>query len=187
MLGSVRRPRSAPVLALVAFCLSLVAACASAPPSSGLHMDAALDLHNGARHGAYVFSGQPSPDDLERLAEQGVTRVVSLRAPEEDEGFDEPAVCQELGLHFVQLPFDPARSDEAAVDAILNEFRHGPADGTLVHCGTANRVAMVFAVHRVIDQGVDLEQAIRDAKAVGMKAGAAEDFVRGEVARRTSP
>ena len=151
-----------------------------------LRTDPAARIMNEATYGAYVFGGMPEAGDLQAYKDAGVTRVVTLRTPAEPEGYDEAAACAALGLEFVRLPFDPSAGDEAAIDAILAEFRKGPGDGTLVHCGSGNRVAILFAVHRVLDEGVDLETALADAKAVGMKGGPPEALVRAAVASRSA-
>src|SRR4051812_5177715 len=52
------------------------------------------------------IGGQPSEKALRDLKAQGVTTVVSLRTPTENNryGFDEPAVVKELGMNFVRIP-----------------------------------------------------------------------------------
>ena len=66
----------------------------------------------------------------------------------------------------------------------------------LVLLGTGKDDLVNFAVslqtriddlHRVVDEGVELELAIAEAKTVGLKEGASENFVREEVARRQAP
>lgn len=191
-----RAVRSAPFLTRLAGSALLVGvafACAADEPAAEkpsepamLQTDPAARIMNEATYGAYVFGGMPEADDLQAYKDAGVTRVVTLRTPTENEGYDEAATCDGLGLEFVRLPYDPSADDPAAIDAILDEFRKGPGDGTLVHCGSGNRVAILFAVHRVLDDGVDLEQALADAKAVGLKAGPPEALVRAEVAKRSA-
>lgn len=190
MSTSIRRPAPRSSLRAVA-CGMLVALAACASPASEpaptLEAAPTARIMNEATYGAYVFGGMPDADALQSYKDAGVQRVVSLRTAGEPEGYDEAATCAALGLEFERLPFDPSKADAATVDPILDEFRAGPGDGTLVHCGSGNRVAMLFAVHRVIDDGVDLEQALAEARAVGMKPGPAEEFVRAEVARRAAP
>src|SRR4051812_7588880 len=54
----------------------------------------------------FWIGGQPSEKVLRDLKAQGVTTVVSLRTPTENNryGFDEPALVKELGMNFVRIP-----------------------------------------------------------------------------------
>ena len=42
---------------------------------------------------------------------------------------------------------------------------------------------MFFAIHRVLNEGVPLEEALVEARSSGMRAGDPEEFVRAQVAR----
>ena len=44
--------------------------------------------------------GQPSPLDLSDMTSKGVKTVINLRAPSEDLGFDEAALCEQLNLDY---------------------------------------------------------------------------------------
>ena len=40
----------------------------------------------------------------------------------------------------------------------------------MLHCGGGNRVGAVWITHRVLDDGVELDAAIEEAKTIGLKS-----------------
>ncbi|MFT5291246.1 MAG: hypothetical protein ACI8QS_000544 [Planctomycetota bacterium] len=130
-----------------------------------------VEMSNPSSFGAFAFGGQPTAADLEALKAKGVTRIVDLRTEAEDRGYDEAAVCEELGLTYVALPFSPRNLDEDVIAGILAELKQD-ADGedltTLVHCASGNRAHLMFSIHRVREEGVDIDAALADARAQGM-------------------
>ena len=111
-------------------------------------------------------AGQPDEGALEVFADSGYATVIDLRGEGEDRGFDEAAVVEELGLHYVTLPiangseitFDNARK----LDELLQESP-GPV---LVHCASGNRVGALLAL-RASMKGADDEKAL----ALGREGG----------------
>ena len=111
-------------------------------------------------------AGQPDEAALEVFADAGYATVIDLRGSGEDRGFDEAAVVEDLGLHYVTLPiagkdavsFDNARK----LDGLLEEYP-GPV---LVHCASSNRVGALLALRASLD-GADDEAAL----ALGREGG----------------
>jgi uncharacterized protein (TIGR01244 family) len=111
-------------------------------------------------------AGQPDEEALEVFADAGYATVIDLRGTEEDRGFDEAAVVEDLGLHYVNMPigdkdaisFDNARK----LDELLEQYP-GPV---LVHCGSGNRVGALLALRASLD-GADDEKAL----ALGLEGG----------------
>ncbi|MDF1813784.1 MAG: DUF3365 domain-containing protein, partial [Verrucomicrobiales bacterium] len=54
----------------------------------------------------------------------------------------------------------------------------------LLHCGSSNRAGAVWLAARALDQGVELEKAVEDAKLVGLKKEAYEEKARAYIATR---
>ena len=112
-------------------------------------------------------AGQPDEAALEVFADSGYATVIDLRGAGEDRGFDEAAVVDELGLHYVTLPiegkdaisFDNARK----LDELLEEYP-GPV---LVHCGSGNRVGALLALRSSLD-GADDESAMEQGRKGGL-------------------
>ena len=119
--------------------------------------------------GNIVFSGQFQKEDIPTLKEAGVTQIISLRKDDEL-GWDEAAVVTAAGLKHASIAFQSA---EELTDEKIAELREllGKSDGkTMLHCGGGNRVGAVWMTHRVLDDGVELETAIEEAKTIGLKS-----------------
>lgn len=132
--------------------------------------------------GGIYLAGQPASEDFAALPELGVRTVINLRTAKEQADFDERARVEGLGLAYVNVPFGgPGELD----DAIFSEVRTrlaapGPM---LLHCASANRVGAVWIPFRVLDQGVELEAAVAEAKSIGLKSPELEAKARDYVAR----
>lgn len=131
-----------------------------------------------------VFLGsQPAAADLEQAKSGGIRTVVDLRAAGEARGFDEPALVATLGLAYHSIPFQtPEELTDDVFDrtrALLGERANRPM---FVHCSSGNRVGAVWLAHRVLDDGVAWDDALGEARLVGLKLPAyearAQDYVR---------
>jgi uncharacterized protein (TIGR01244 family) len=126
-------------------------------------------------------AGQPDEAALEVFADAGYATVIDLRGEGEDRGFDEAAVVEELGLHYVALPianggeitFDNARR----LDELLQEYP-GPV---LVHCASGNRVGALLALRASLD-GADDERALSLGREGGLTSleGAVQERLAGD-------
>jgi len=152
----------------------LLAACASVstpPELLATELDSVPRVH---RSGDVYLAGQPSSGGLAQMKEAGIAQVINLRGPDEDLGCDEPGIVEALGMEYLSLPID---SPEALTDDLFGQLRASlrEADGpVLVHCKSANRVGAVWLTYRVLDQGVDLEQALEEAHQVGLRSATLE-------------
>ncbi len=125
---------------------------------------------NVHRVGNIYLAGQPGKKDLPLLKEAGIKHVLDLRAASEID-WDEAAESGKAGLEHCRLAisgpkgmtnevFDKARKMFAAA----NE-----SEKVICHCGGANRVGAVWLTYRVLDEGIDWETALQEAKDVGLK------------------
>ena len=125
--------------------------------------------------GGVMLAGQPTADDLRAAAELGVRTVLDVRTPGELKDFDEPALVGELGMVYRNFGF---RSPDQLTDEVFDGVRALLADPAaapiLFHCGSANRVGAVWLAHRVLDEGVELEAAVEQAHAVGLRSAELE-------------
>ncbi len=126
------------------------------------------------------FAGQPSQTDLAEYARMGVKTIVNLRMPAEMEkvGYDEAAAAKVAGIEYVSVPFGstmPGDGELARIYAALNKAESGKV---LLHCASANRAGMAWAVYRGSQHGLPAEAAITEGKAAGLKAPSLEKFAR---------
>lgn len=115
-------------------------------------------------------SGQPSAQELARLAEGGVRTVINLRAPGEPVEFDEAEEATRLGLRYVSIPV--AGSQDLTLETTARfsrELQSARQTGdVLVHCASSNRVGALVALACGITGGADDETAIALGRAAGL-------------------
>jgi len=158
-------------LVLFALAQGVVADETALGPVTSLKVDLeqVVELGTVSAVDGITSAGQPDEAALEVFADAGYATVIDLRGAEEDRGFDETAVVDELGLHYVTLPisgkdaisFDNARK----LDELLEEYP-GPV---LVHCGSGNRVGALLALRASLD-GADDEEALALGREGGLKS-----------------
>lgn len=131
------------------------------------------ETRNVHRSGKLYLAGQFSPDDVKELKKAGIRKVISLRTAGEIE-WDENEVLKAAGIEFINFPL---RKPESFNDEMFGQVRRilrESKEPILLHCASANRVGGVWLTFRVLDQGVDLPTALREAAEVGLKA----EFIR---------
>jgi len=141
-------------------------------------------MRNVSQHESVWIGSHPSLEDLALAGRRGIARTIDVSLPEERPGFDVGAACEELGIDYVQvLPGSSAIPDDGAVDRALRELRRSESEPVLLFSGSGDRAAMLLAVWRALDGGIDVDTAIDEARRSGMKPGAPVEFVRTQVAR----
>ena len=119
--------------------------------------------------GNTVFAGQFQQDDIATLKEAGITQVISLRKDSELDWNEAEAVTA-AGLKHASMAF---QAPGELTDEMFQQLRDllGNEEGkTIMHCGGGNRVGAVWIAHRVLDDGVELEAALKEAKTIGLKS-----------------
>ena len=115
-----------------------------------------------------MTGGQPSAQDLESLASQGVEVVINLRAKGEFDEFNEAELAKKLGLTYYRLEIsdssDISRANAQKLDQLMSQ-----SDGeTLVHCASGNRVGSLLALREYFVKGQSAEASMSFGKASGM-------------------
>lgn len=137
----------------------------STPSTAGVTMDAFRQIERD------VFTGgQPTPEDLSRLASNGVKTVINLRAPNEPIGFDEAAKVARLGMQYrVVTIADGSDLTRAKVSEFGRAVEEARAEGpVLIHCGSGNRVGAAIALSEGWNRGRDAESALAAGRAAGL-------------------
>jgi uncharacterized protein (TIGR01244 family) len=133
--------------------------------------------------GLSVDTGQPTREELERLAQEGFKTVVNLRtAGEQNQPLSPEAegeVARKAGLDYLHIPV--ASTDPRPEQ--VNQFREklselpGPV---LVHCASGKRSG-AFAILQLADQeGLSGEDALARARTLGFdwKSPELEGFIK---------
>ncbi|MBI1298092.1 hypothetical protein GC175_24420 [bacterium] len=111
-----------------------------------------------------ILAGQPQPEDLPELARQGVRSVINLRRDVErsDREANNAAAA---GLDYLHLPL-PAYELEPQH---LVEFQDaiGGKEALYIHCRSGSRVALLWMLHRIINQGWSRDVAEAELRSAG--------------------
>jgi len=130
--------------------------------------------------------GQPDAAQLAALKASGVAAVINFRKPSETQGVDEAEAAQAASLGYCNIPYQGAAElSDDVITASRCALRAAQSRGEAVvlHCRTGNRVGPGWAAFRALDGGIPVEQAINEAKAIGMRDPALEAKTRDYIAR----
>ena len=131
----------------------------------------------------FYLAGQPSEADLLEAKNVGIKTVVNLRMPKELT-FHEQEVVNKLGMtyHNPGIGAPEMMTDELfdKIRGILNDSENQPI---LMHCGSANRVGAIWLAYRVLDGGLSYEDALTEAKTVGLRSPAMEEKAKDYIER----
>ena len=156
------------------FAIAVLAGCGGRVDhqGSGPERTAAIDWAELLPNARQTFEGvlaggQPSPDQLEAARAAGFRTVINLRVPGERDTHGEPERVEALGMSYVSIPVqgaDGLTEENARRLARALEEAEYPV---IVHCGSGNRVAGLFALKAFYLDGKSAEQAL----AIGAQAG----------------
>lgn len=134
--------------------------------------------------GGVIIASQPSAEDFALAQMKGVRTVIDLRHAHEIPNFDERRVVEGLGLAYVNLPwYGPDELTDEIFDgarALLQSVERP----ILLHCSSANRAAAVWIPWRVLDGGLSLDEALAEARTIGLQTPAFEEKARAYIGRQ---
>jgi uncharacterized protein (TIGR01244 family) len=113
-------------------------------------------------------SGQPTLEQLDTLAAQGIHTVIDLRSADEDRGYDEAAELKSRGIAYHSLPINGKDDLNADNAAALKHLLDASGDGVLIHCHTGNRAGALLALEAAKEEGLAPEKAVELGKSAGM-------------------
>jgi len=128
-----------------------------------------VSLDEFERDGRLLFGPQPSEEQIRAFAAGGGSLVVSMRTQAEMEalGFDERALCDELGIAYAHIPV--STSTVSLADARgLRETLRAAAGPVMLHCRSGSRASMVYGLHLASIGAMTREQARARALELGM-------------------
>jgi uncharacterized protein (TIGR01244 family) len=132
-----------------------------------------IDIPNACTPAAGLCTGgRPSEAHLREARARGIRTVVNLCPHSEPCGYDEPALVQSLGMHYVNIPIagaaDLTTENARLLTAAIAEA--GPKHPVLVHCASGNRVGALFAIKARRIDGAGVEEALAIGRSAGLKA-----------------
>jgi uncharacterized protein (TIGR01244 family) len=131
-------------------------------------------------------AGQPDGEQLQLLAEEGYKTVIDLRLPEEPHGYDEVEAAKQNGLVYVNIPVTLATLGQATIDRFLEALARAERP-VLVHCSSGSRVGALYYAWLVLEKGVAPEQALKRARAAGLRQPELIGKVQKLIAERRGP
>lgn len=131
-----------------------------------------------------VFGGQPTEDQLRELAASGYS-VVNLRMPDEDAGFSETDLVEQLGVDYFGIPVNGAALEDAETYQRFYRAMDEAERPTLVHCASGNRVGALYYAYLVERGGKEPDEALEIARANGLRSDALAEAVTQHLARET--
>ena len=131
-------------------------------------------------------AGATDPKALAGIASYGYKSVLNLReATEEGARIDESrSAAEAAGLKYIHLPFRGAAPDPKVVDEFLRAVSDTANQPVFIHCGSANRVAGLWLVKRMLIDKWPEDRAVAEAKAIGLSSAALQKFALDYVATR---
>lgn len=127
--------------------------------------------------------GQPLLEQISALKREGFRTIINLREPSEYDAVAEAAEARRLGLRYLSIPFRTADPKEEAVDEFLAVMKDRKIWPAFVHCGSGNRVAALWMIHRVVVDGWEFRDAEHEARLIGLKSANLREFAYEYVCR----
>jgi uncharacterized protein (TIGR01244 family) len=123
-------------------------------------------------------AGATDPSAMAELKRQGFAAVINLRLADE-KGADldaSRAAAEAAGLRWLHIPFNHRAPDPSAVDAFLAALTDPANSPVLIHCGSGERAATMWMIKRVLRDGWSVEDALKEAQAIGLKLDSLREF-----------
>ncbi len=120
------------------------------------------------QQGQCYLAGQPQEADFATMKESGVTKVISVRDPQEVQ-WDEKAAAEAAGLEFVQVPIGaPDQMTDEKIAQVCSLLHEAAEQDQIVvlHCGVAVRAAAVWMAYHCVKEEASWEES--EARVAGM-------------------
>jgi uncharacterized protein (TIGR01244 family) len=117
----------------------------------------------------FCTGGQPRPEHLKQLKDEGVRAVINLRPRGEHRAEEEEAAAKEAGLKYFNIPVvfaDPKDEQVAEFLKLTDDPANRPA---FIHCTGAIRVGAFWMIRRVLRDDWTIEDARTEAEKIGLR------------------
>ena len=124
------------------------------------------------------FGGTTPPSAMPWLKSEGFATVINLLvAAEPDAKVEECRVgAEEAGLKYIHMPLDPRNPDPGIVDNFVAAIGDAANQPVYIYCNTATRVAALWMIARVLEDGWKIDAARDEAKTIAGKPDEAIAF-----------
>jgi protein tyrosine phosphatase (PTP) superfamily phosphohydrolase (DUF442 family) len=120
------------------------------------------EIYNFLRHSDHLFSGgMPTADQLRDGAEKGVEVVINLAPHTVPDALpDEAELVDSLGMQYLNIPVTWNTPTQDGLDRFIHAMDVNKDRKILVHCQANFRLTAFIAMHRILRQGWDAEEAM---------------------------
>lgn len=116
----------------------------------------------------FSAGGQPTPETLKQLADEGYKSVVNLRSLDEAGALeDEQQQAEAAGLHYVNVPLKPTEANEGLTAKVLSELEKLPTP-VYFHCGAGGRANALALIAFATQQKLNREEVLAKAQELGI-------------------
>lgn len=128
--------------------------------------------------------GATDTSALDGLKAEGFKTIVNFRlATEQGANIEEnEAKAKTLGLNYVHIPLSGTAPDPKAADRFLATIADKNNQPAYIHCASASRVGAMWMIKRVVQDHWTIDKALDEAKLIGLKSPALEQFARDYIA-----
>jgi uncharacterized protein (TIGR01244 family) len=108
----------------------------------------------------------------------GFASIINLReASEADADLEEEAAAAKAAdIRYYSIPFSPTSPDPAAADKFLDVITAKGSWPAFIHCSLGGRAATMWFIKRLVIDHWDVERAVKEATALGMKNPVLKQF-----------
>lgn len=116
-------------------------------------------------------AGAITPESVAEIKRMGFSSIINLRlATEPGADIDaEAAATEAAGIRFVHLPFGGDQLDTSAPDRFLEVITQSETEPAFIHCAGGGRAAMMWFLKRVVVDDWDIDRAMDEATALGLR------------------
>jgi sulfide:quinone oxidoreductase len=162
------RPPGAAALLLASFLLAPHPAAAQARPSLRLPMPGIETFRPVTT--TVALGGNATPEAMPALKRAGFDVVIAIREDGE-EGYNREQAeraATAAGLRFIAIPFTRLRPDPAAARRFLEVMAAPENAYAFIYCHTGPRVATMWLIKRVRQDGWTFDRALAEAESLGL-------------------
>ena len=145
---------------------------------NGIENYTRTDERPGVAGSPVGFGGTTPPSSMASLKSEGFAAVINLLvAAEPGARVEECRVAsEETGLKYIHLPFNPTNPDPSIVDNFAAAVSDETNQPVYIYCNTATRVAALWMILRVLEDGWKIDAAREEARAIAAKPDEAIAF-----------
>lgn len=130
------------------------------------------------------LASQPSPEDFELARMGGIRTVINQRHEREITTFNERDIVSSLGMTYHNPAWNgPDELTDEIIDRTRELLRTAERP-VLIHCASANRTGAIWLAFSVLDRGLSWDEALAEAKTVGLRSPDYERIIRDYIRRR---